>query len=80
MGFEVVESTVLKVFKTPIYELAGLADHYYLAETPDSHNSIGWGVGGLELQGTVKITPDELERVGKFILAANVCTNMHTII
>jgi hypothetical protein len=28
MGFKVVESSVLKVVKTPIYEMAGFADHY----------------------------------------------------
>lgn len=70
MGFEIVESSVLKVFKVPIQELAGFADHYYLAETPNLYNSLGWGSSGLELRGRVKITLQELERVEKFMLVA----------
>ncbi len=70
MGFKVVESSVLKVFKMPIQELAGLADHYYLAETSSLHNSLGWGTNGLELRGAVKITPQEFERIGRFMSVA----------
>jgi hypothetical protein len=70
MGFEIVESSVLKVFKKPIQEFVGLADHYYLAETPSSLNSLGWGPNGLELRGTIKITEQELERVERFMLSA----------
>jgi hypothetical protein len=70
MGFEIVESSVLKVFKIPIQELAGLADHYYLAETSSLHNSVGWGAKGLELRGVVKITQQEFERVERFISVA----------
>jgi hypothetical protein len=32
MAFEIVESSLLKVFKVRIPELFGLADHYYLSE------------------------------------------------
>jgi hypothetical protein len=70
MGFELVESSVLKVFKAPIPELAGLADHYYLAETSNLHHSVGWGSQGLELRGRVKVTSLELERVERFMAAA----------
>lgn len=70
MKFEIVESSVLKVFKKPIQEFVGLADHYYLAETPSSCNSLGWGPNGLELRGTIKITEQELERVERFMLSA----------
>ncbi|MGI0487981.1 hypothetical protein ACN4EK_21285 [Pantanalinema rosaneae CENA516] len=70
MRFEVVESSVLRVFKVPIQELAGLADHYYLAETPGLSNSLGWGPNGLELRGVVKITSQESERVQKFMSVA----------
>ena len=70
MGFEVVESSVLKVYKVPIQELFGFADHYYLAENANLHNSVGWGPSGLELRGLVKITPQELERVERFMSVA----------
>jgi hypothetical protein len=70
MGFELVESSVLQVFKGPIPELAGLADHYYLAETSNPHHSVGWGASGLELRSSVRITSLELERVERFMAAA----------
>ncbi len=70
MGFEVVESSVLKVCKIPIQELAGLADHYYLSENSTIHNSVGWGPSGLELRGLVRITPQEIDRVERFMSVA----------
>ena len=70
MRFEVVRSSVLKLFKVPIQELAGFADHYYLAETANLYNSVGWGSRGLELQGVVRITPKEIERVKRFMSVA----------
>ncbi|MBM0741022.1 hypothetical protein JOY44_05215 [Phormidium sp. CLA17] len=70
MGFEVVESSVLELFKMPIQELAGFADHYYLAETANLYDSMSWGASGLELHGLVRITPKELERVKRFISVA----------
>ena len=70
MRFEVVELSVLKLFKVPIQELAGFADHYYLAETANLYNSVGWGSRGLELQGVVRITPKEIERVKRFMSVA----------
>ncbi len=70
MGFKVMESSVLKVCKVPIQELAGFADHYYLAENANLHNSVGWGSSGLELRGLVRITPQEFERVERFMSAA----------
>jgi hypothetical protein len=63
MGFEIVEFSVLKLSKEPIQEMGGLADHYYLAETVNASNSIGWGPHGLELRGSVKVTTQELERI-----------------
>ncbi|MFM2430527.1 MAG: hypothetical protein RLZZ511_1740 [Cyanobacteriota bacterium] len=71
MGFEVVESSVLKVCKIPIQQIFGLADHYFLAEKANLHSSLGWGPSGLELRGLVRITPQELERVEKFMSAAS---------
>jgi hypothetical protein len=70
MRFEVVDSSVLKVCKVPIQELAGLAEHYYLAENANLHNSVSWGPSGLELRGLVRITPQELERVERFMSVA----------
>lgn len=67
MGFEVVEFSVLKVFKVSVQELVGLAEHYYLGETSSLHNSIGWGPNGLELRGKVRVIPQELERVERFM-------------
>jgi len=51
MGLEIVEFSVLKVFKVLIVELTGLADHYYLWETSSFYNSIGWDSTRLELFG-----------------------------
>jgi hypothetical protein len=79
MGFEVVESSVLKIYKIPIQQLAGFAEHYYLAEKANLHNSVGWGSNGLELKGIVRITPQELKRlesfmsVAKYSIAVNNC-------
>jgi hypothetical protein len=70
MGFEIVEFSVLKLSKEPIQAMGGLADHYYLAETLNANNSIGWGPHGLELRGLVKITAQELERIEIFTAAA----------
>jgi len=81
MGFEIVETNVLKVYKVPIQELVGLADHYYLAEKPypNLDHSLGWGTNGLELRGIVRITAQQLERVeifmsvAKYHIAVNNC-------
>jgi hypothetical protein len=70
MGFEIVQSSVLQIFKVPIQELAGFADHYYLAETANLYNSVGWGPSGLELRGVVKLIPKELERLERFMSVA----------
>jgi hypothetical protein len=70
MMFVVVESSVLKICKIPIKELVGFADHYYLSETPGLDHSVGWGSNGLELHGVVSVTPEELDRINKFISAA----------
>lgn len=77
MGFEVVESSVLKIFKMPIQELAGFADHYYLAETANLYNFVGWGLSGLELRGVVKLTPKELERLERFMSVAKYSIAVH---
>lgn len=70
MSFEVVEFSVLKVCKFSIRELAAFADHYYLSEDEDFHNSLGWGPSGLELRGLVRLTAQEYERVEQFMQAA----------
>jgi hypothetical protein len=70
MNFVVVESSVLKIRKIPIKELVGFADHYYLSETPGLDYSVGWGSNGLEFHGVVSVTPEELDRINKFISAA----------
>lgn len=77
MKFEIVESSLLKVYKVPIKELAGLADHYYLAETPNLSNSVGWGAMGLELRGVVRINRQECERIDRFMAVAkyNIAVN-----
>lgn len=70
MAFLSVDRSVLKVFTIPITISLGLADHYYLSETEGLSNSLGWGPTGIELQGEVKITQEELERVEQFMMAA----------
>jgi hypothetical protein len=69
MGFQIVETSVLKVCKIPIQSLGGLADHYFLSETGSLGNSLGWGPKGLELRGNVKVTNAQLERVYQFMEA-----------
>jgi hypothetical protein len=77
MGFELVESSVLQIFKAPIKELVGFVDHYYLAETANRDNSMGWGPSGLELQGLVKVTEKERDRLEEFMSVAkyNIAVN-----
>ncbi|HEY9880304.1 MAG TPA: hypothetical protein V6D29_17745 [Leptolyngbyaceae cyanobacterium] len=70
MGFKVVETSVLQVRKQPIGVIAGWADHYFLSETSSLHNSLGWGPDGVEMRGTVRITPQQLERINQFMAAA----------
>jgi hypothetical protein len=77
MGFEVVESSVLNIFKVPIQQIVVLIDHYYLAEEENSQNSLGWGPKGLELQGLIRITDLELERVERFMSAAKYSIAVH---
>lgn len=67
--FILVPTSVLQVRKLPIQTLAGLADHYYLSETPSLDNSLGWGPAGLELRGIVRITEAEMSRVEEFLNA-----------
>lgn len=61
----------------PIQELAGFVDHYYLSETLDLVDFVGWGVNGIELHGVVNVTPEEFDRINKFISAAkyNIAVN-----
>lgn len=77
MSFELVESSVLRVCKSYIHELAGLADHYFLSEFNSPDNSVGWGPSGLELRGKVRVTSQEMERVERFMEVAkyNICLN-----
>ena len=76
MGFELVEKSVLRIWKYPLV-LGGLADHYYLATSKKGPDRLGWGPKGLELEGTVKVTAAELERVDKFIKAARYSISVH---
>jgi hypothetical protein len=69
MSFTITEKSVLKIFKAPITISLGLADHYYLSETECLNDSLGWGPTGIELQGNINITQEELERVEQFIKA-----------
>lgn len=64
---EMVDKEVLKIFKMPISQLANAAEHYFLSETPDLDNSLGWGPNGLELRGKVRVTKKQLERITEFI-------------
>ena len=77
MRFEIVQTSVLKIFKVPINELAGLADHYYLSDCVGSNNVLSWDTHGLDLQGTVRLTYQELERIEQFMLIApySIATN-----
>jgi Lecithin retinol acyltransferase len=70
MSFELVESSVLRIHKIGINELAGLADHYFLSEFNNIDNSVGWMPNGLDLRGKVRITLQEIERVEKFMAVA----------
>jgi hypothetical protein len=70
MGFEVVELSALNIYKISIHRLAGLADHYFLSELDMMTNSVGWGPNGLELQGKVRVTSPELERIARFMAVA----------
>ena len=65
-ALELVDKEVLKVFKMPISQLANAAEHYFLSETPNLDNSIGWGPNGLELLGKVRVTKKQLERITEF--------------
>jgi hypothetical protein len=70
MSFELVELSVLRIHKIGINELAGLGDHYFLSEFNNIDNSVGWMPNGLDLFGKVRITSQEIERVEKFMAAA----------
>lgn len=70
MAFLSVDRSVLKVFKIPITVSLGLADHYYLSKTKGLSHSLGWGPTGIELQGEVKVTQEELKRVEQFMMVA----------
>jgi len=73
----IVPDSVLTVHKSPITTLAGLADHYYLSETPGLENSLGWGAKGLEIRGTTRITEAEVARVEEFLNAHRYNINAH---
>ncbi len=68
--FEVVETSQIKIFRMPILSIMGLVEHYYLSESPGMENSVGWGSKGLELQGKVRVTQQQLERISHFITTA----------
>ncbi|GAB4352892.1 MAG: hypothetical protein Fur0042_21530 [Cyanophyceae cyanobacterium] len=75
MSFELTESSVLRVCKTPIHGLVGLADHYFLSEFNSLNHSLGWGPNGLEVRGRMRTTSQEMGRVKRFMAAAkyNIC-------
>lgn len=76
-SFEITETSRIKIFKRPIESIASLADHYYLSESPGLNNSVGWGPKGLELQGRVRVTGEQVDRINRFIEASkyNIETN-----
>jgi hypothetical protein len=79
MSLKIVKFSVLQIYKTPIKNLVGLANHYYLAEVPDPnlHNSLGWGRNGIEIQGKVRITRPEFERLERFLSASKYSVSLH---
>lgn len=76
-SIELVKVNILKVYRTSIGEIAGLAEHYYLSESPGLDDSVGWGPYGLELRGKIKLTPDQLDRMNRFILASKYDINVN---
>lgn len=77
MGFEIVERSILTICKKPIPQALGGADHFYLASTKNSSDTLGWGPLGIELTGVVQVTAKELERVEKFIKASKYSISVH---
>lgn len=77
MELKVVETSVLSVWKSRIPIALGLADHYYLATSISSPNTLGWGPKGLELKGSVQVTAVELERIERFIRAERYLISTH---
>jgi hypothetical protein len=77
MGFEIVEKSVLAIFKKPIHPALGMADHFYLASSKTASGSLEWGPFGIELTGVIQVTAKELERVEKFIKASKYCISAH---
>ncbi|QCS48465.1 hypothetical protein FEK30_02870 [Picosynechococcus sp. PCC 11901] len=75
--FELVPENQLSVFKESIAVLGGLADHYFLSETPGLSNSLGWGPKGIELRGQVKITQTQVTRVQQFVETARYNIALH---
>ncbi|MEB3224489.1 MAG: hypothetical protein VKJ86_01660 [Synechococcus sp.] len=75
--FELVPENRLSVFKESIAVLGGLADHYFLSETPGLSNSLGWGPRGIELRGTVRITQAQMTRVRQFMDTARYHIALH---
>ena len=77
MGFEIVDKSVLAIFKKPIYSALGMADHFYLASSKTASGSLEWGPLGIELTGVIRVTAKELERVEIFIKASKYCVSTH---
>jgi hypothetical protein len=77
MGFVIVEKSVLTIWKKPIPQALGGADHFYLASSKTGINTLGWGPLGIELTGIVQITAKELQRVEKFIKASKYSISVH---
>lgn len=58
---------MVSIYSIAINSTLGIARHYYLSENGDFNNSVGWGTAGVEWQGCVELTPEELKRVHEYV-------------
>jgi hypothetical protein len=77
MEFVVVGESVLTVFKKPIPQALGGANHFYLASKKNARDTLGWGPQGIELVGKVRVTAIETERVERFMKASKYSISVH---
>ncbi|AUS99013.1 NC domain-containing protein [Nostoc sp. CENA543] len=57
---------MVSIYSIPINSTLGIARHYYLSEDGNFNNSVGWGTAGVEWQGKVELTPEELKRIYEY--------------
>ncbi|TAE58769.1 MAG: NC domain-containing protein [Nostocales cyanobacterium] len=57
---------MLSIYSIAIDSTLGIARHYYLSEDGNFNNSVGWGSAGVEWNGTVELTEEELKRVHEY--------------